>query len=202
MTTYGSVSQLIAQAKDGDEVALTGLHRRYWPKLVELARRRLHNVPPSTFDEEDIAQEAFIGFFRSMKNGRTLKLENRHQFLAFLTHIIACKAVNEINRNLAQKRGAGKVVSVSPLLVLAQDESHSPLESVILEDCYQYYIALLPKSLKPIAELHLAGLTNIEIAIRLDCVERTVVRKLALMREEWEAAANENMNENIDSIFE
>jgi len=63
MTTYGSVSQLIAQAKDGDEVALSGLHRRYWPKLVGLARKKLDSAPSTAFDEEDVAQEAFIGFF-------------------------------------------------------------------------------------------------------------------------------------------
>jgi DNA-directed RNA polymerase specialized sigma24 family protein len=39
--------------------------------------------------------------------------------------------------------------------------------------------------------MHLAGLTSAEIAEQMDCVERTVERKLALLRSRWRKLADE-----------
>lgn len=92
--TTGSVSMLIARLKDSDETALARLHQRYWPALVNLGRVKLRGAPIRAADEEDVAQKAFVGFDDSVRNNRVPDLSNRHELLALLSHIVACKAVN------------------------------------------------------------------------------------------------------------
>jgi len=184
MTTIGSVSQLIAQFKEGDEQALAELHQRYWPALVNMARKRLKQTPIAGADEEDVAQSALIGFYKTVQDQRAPELANRHHLLALLSHIVACKAINRVKHTMTLKRG--QVQSLTPVAFLARDPANAPDEEVILRDCYEKYVGELPDHLRDFAELHLAGLTNKEIAERLGCVQRTVERKLALLRDRWQ----------------
>src|SRR6266851_9790847 len=105
MSSTGSVTTWIGQLQAGEEVALARLHERYWPYLVAMARKKLKGVPGKGADEEDIAQEALWSFYRRMRDGREFHLTSRHDLLALLTHIIACKAVNQIERETMKKRG-------------------------------------------------------------------------------------------------
>ena len=183
---------MIADFKDGDEAALAALHQRYWPKLVNIARSRLKRAPIRHVDEEDVAQSALIGFYNTVRNQRAGQLENREQLLALLSHIVACKAINQIQNAMTLKRGQGKVTSLTPLAFLASDESPTASHEAILQDCYEHHVGGLPDELRPFAETHLAGLSNAEIAKKLDCVERTVERKLALLRAKWRKLADDD----------
>lgn len=189
----GSVSQLIADLKEGDEAALAELHKRYWPQLVNIARNRLKQAPLRHIDEEDVAQSALIGFYETVRDRRAESLQNRDQLLALLSHIIACKAVNQIQRAITLKRGQGKVTQLTPLAFLVSDESPTASREALLRDCYEHHVIGLPDELRPFAEMHLAGLSNAEIAEQLECVERTVERKLALLRAKWRKLADDSL---------
>ncbi len=180
MVSSGSVTAWIVQLKAGDEAGLAKLHARYWPALVALARKKLNTVAGRAADNEDVAQEAFWGFYQSLKAGRLPRLNNRHDLLALLSHIIACKALNLIEREMGtQKRGSGQVRDESALdrvhdpgpegraLDLATDPRRSPLEQATLNDCYRHYLTGLPEALRDFAECYLAGCTHKEIAQRL-----------------------------------
>ncbi len=184
----GTVSLLIAKAKTGDGTALAQLHALYWPRLVELARKRMERRPIRDRDAEDIAQDAFIAMYQALQDGKLPKMHSRHHWLAFLTHLIACRVVNEFQRGIALKRGGdGKLLTerAEHLWSNAVDREHSPAQQAILADCYQYYLDCLPEYLREFAELHLAGLSTIEIARELGCVRRTVERKLLVLEEHW-----------------
>ncbi len=187
----GSVSRLIAELKAGDEAALADLHKRYWPQLVNIARKRLKRAPIRHVDEEDVAQSALIGFYNTARDRRAGQLENRQQLLALLSHIVACKAINQIQHAMTLKQGQGQVTSLTPIAFLAVDASPTSSHEALLRDCYAHYVGGLPDELRPFAEMHLAGLTNAEIAARMGCVERTVERKLALLRSRWWKLADE-----------
>jgi RNA polymerase sigma factor (sigma-70 family) len=206
MTNEGSVTRLIQGFHAGDEVAFASLHARYWPILAQIARRKLRGAPPRALDEEDVAQQAFWSFYRSVRNGQLPNLANRHDLLAVLTHITTCKAINQIDHELGTlKRGKGRVRGESALDCLAglssrhaglqqmAETAHLPDEEVLLRDCYDYYIERLTEPVREVARLHLAGLSNHEIAEELDCVERTVERKLALLRDQWRTLAAEDL---------
>lgn len=211
MSSDGSVSVWIKQLHAGEESALGKLHARYWPYLVGLARRKLRNAPRRATDEEDVAQQAFWHFYKSFRAGNLPLLSNRHQLLALLSHITACQAVNQIQHELGvQKRGGGRVQGESALdlangsgdvpargLEQMEDPGLSPQEQVLLDDCYQHYVNALPEHLRDIAELHLAGLTYREIAERLDCTERTVDRKMALIQANWRRQAETDLSRDL-----
>jgi RNA polymerase sigma factor (sigma-70 family) len=203
------VSVWIQQLQGGEEAALGKLHARYWPYVVGLARRKLGGTPRRAIDEEDVAQQAFWAFYRSLRAGRFLQLTNRHQLLALLSHITACQAANQIKHELGvQKRGGGRVQGESALggaadssdgtlrgLEQVADSSLSPEERALLEDSYHHYVSALPEHLRDFAELYLSGLTYQEIADRQGCTERTVDRKMALILAHWRRLAEEGVSQ-------
>jgi RNA polymerase sigma factor (sigma-70 family) len=195
MSARGSVSVWIRQLKAGEEAALAKLHARYWPALVAAARKRLRGVPTRAADEEDVAQAAFWSFYRRFKADQVPQLENRHDLLALVTHIIACKAVNQIQHELGvQKRNADRTQSDAVLNRLVEDAGPTPLEQALLDDCYAHYLNGLPEKLRGMAELYLAGYTHKEIAAQLGCVERTVERKIPLILARWQQMAAVSMD--------
>ena len=62
-------------------------------------------------------------------------------------------------------------------------------ETALLDECYQHFVTALGDGLRPFAERHLLGSTNKEMAAAMDCDERTVARKLVLIRAKWSAMA-------------
>jgi RNA polymerase sigma factor (sigma-70 family) len=204
MSLMGSVTAWIAQLKTGEEAALAKLHRRYWPLLVELARKKLKGMPSRAADEEDVAQEALWGFYNTFRAGRVSRLVNRSALVALLTHIISRKALNQIKHEIgAKKRGQGQVLHASALpdagaetggMEWAEDEERTPLDQAILKECYHLYVDRLPPHLRDYAERYLAGCTYREIAEQLNRSEQTVSRKMALILAKWQRMAAESMD--------
>jgi DNA-directed RNA polymerase specialized sigma24 family protein len=64
----------------------------------------------------------------------------------------------------------------------------TPSEAVVLTEELEKRLAVLPEDLRRIALWKLEGFTNEEIAgaDKLNCSERTVERKLNLIRQKWE----------------
>jgi RNA polymerase sigma factor (sigma-70 family) len=206
----GSVSAWIGQLKAGEESALGKLHERYWPALVEMARKQLKGAPGRAADEEDVAQEAFWGFYQSLKAGRLPRLGNRHDLLALLTHIVACKAFNQIKHEIGrQKRGGGQVRDEAALECLVGSVTHpsalgscegrerTPFEQAVLNDSYREYVDGLPDNLRGFAELYLAGYTNKETAAQMGCSLRSAERKIALVLEKWRALAADSVYRDL-----
>jgi RNA polymerase sigma factor (sigma-70 family) len=206
MPAGGSVSAWIDQVKAGEELALAKLHARYWPFLVGMARRKLQGAPGRAADEEDVAQQAFWGFYESVKAGRLPELANRQQLLALLTQIVACQAYNQLKHEFGvRKRGGNRVRSEADLddpggsgggraLEQVEDTGLSPAEITLLKDCYAHYVEALPENLREFAELYLSGLTYQEMGERLGCSERTVDRKVALILARWRQLAANAVN--------
>jgi DNA-directed RNA polymerase specialized sigma24 family protein len=197
MPSLGSVSAWIDQLRAGEDAALERLYQRFWPFLVQLARRRLEGMRRAA-DEEDVAQQAFWAFYQSLKAGRLPDLANRQELLALLTHITTCQAVNQIKHEVGvARRGKGRVRGESvfdlltesgeqlPGLAGVEDTGLSPAAKAMAQDCYEHYVGALPDHLRPFAELQLAGLTHKEIAEKMGCTKRTVDRKMALVLAKW-----------------
>jgi FixJ family two-component response regulator len=65
----------------------------------------------------------------------------------------------------------------------------------LFDECYQHYVCGLPENLRRVAELHVAGFNNREIAQQLDCADRTVERKLAAVRKSWQEKAADELKD-------
>lgn len=197
MNDRGSITLWISGAQQGDESALLRLHQRYWRQLVRMAQRRLGTSRLTGVDAEDIAQSAFWEMHLALQKGRHLDLSNRHQFLALLSRIVTCRAINEIERAAAKKRrGTGAAGSIVPSL--ATDATYRPLEKLIIAECYESFVNGLPVSLRVVAELHLAGLSNRQIAAKQACIARTIDRKMKLIRSHWQTMASDSLRSLLD----
>jgi DNA-directed RNA polymerase specialized sigma24 family protein len=137
-------------------------------------------------------------FYRAMTAGRYPQLKDRHDLWRLLLTLTSHKVTKQFRRQRAQKRGGGRVRGES--VFGHADETGSPagigdllgrdptpeLIAMMDETCEQMMERLGDDTLKNVALLKLEGLTNREIAERLRCNERTVERKLGLIRKKWE----------------
>ena len=192
MSSHGSVTHWISQLKSGDAVAVQRLWENYFPRLVGLARKKLHGTPRRSADEEDVALSAFDSFVRSATQGRFPQLSDRDNLWLLLVTITVRKALQLVRHEGRQKRGGttyGAENLASDPTSLEQILSCEPtpdLAAQMVEE-YQRLLAQLGSTeLQAVAIWKMEGFTNGEIATKLGCVPRTVERKLALIRTLWD----------------
>lgn len=196
-----SITCWIADLKEGDDSAAQhALWQRYFNRLVGLARQTLGASPRGAEDEEDVALSALKSFFDGVNQGEFPDLQDRDGLWPLLAKITARKAINQRKRQLAAKRGGGRVVAASeaggagrdgePRQIDFVEDDLSPASIVALSDECKRLIDLLPEPiLQEIARHKLAGYTTGEIATQLGVAPRTVERKTGLIRSHWKQEA-------------
>lgn len=187
----GSVTALLDRLKDGDPDSVEALWRRYFPRLVGLARARLRGRPRAVADEEDVALTAFESFCRRAEEGHFPLLKDRDGLWSLLVVMVARKAADAVKHQGRAKRGAGQ----APVELPAADDSTAggvlslggdtptPEEAAILaEEVETLLVRLHDPALRSIAVWKLEGYTNAEIAAKQGCSVPTVERRLAVIR--------------------
>jgi DNA-directed RNA polymerase specialized sigma24 family protein len=192
----GSVTAWISELKAGNHEAAQRLWERYFHRLVILARAKLwRRTALRAEDEEDVALSAFDSFCRGAAQGRFPLLQDRNNLWPLLVVITVRKLMDLLDRELAAKRGAGKVVGESALLDLLASgggfeqvlgrEPSPEFVTQVTEQC-ERLLGLLPEEkLRTIAILKMEAYTDREVAAKLDCGLRTVERKLERIRCIW-----------------
>lgn len=200
MESNGSVTQWIEQLKGGDEAsAAQRLWERYYGQLVRLCDKKLGDHPRRVADEEDVALSAFSSFVQGAREGRFAQLSDRDNLWRLLVVIAARKVVDQWHHDHRQKRGEGNVQGESALIDLELGiggidqivgrEPTPEFAALIVEQCQQMLGSLTEPTLRRIAVWKMEGYTNKEIADSLDCVPRTVERKLRVIRKLWSEKA-------------
>ncbi len=189
-----SVTTWIALLRQGQSEAAEQLWQRYFARLVEFARGKLRGMSRAAADEEDVALSAFHSFCRAAE--RYPRLDNRLDLWRLLVTMTAHKAFQERRRQFTLKRGGPgdtglptSPTSAADLLELDEiiGTEPSPDFAVLVAEHYQTLLDRLPDDgLRLIARLRIEEATNAEIAAKLGCSERTVERRLALIRGYWE----------------
>ena len=133
--------------------------------------------------------------FQGFAQDRFPALNDRNNLWSLLAKITARKAINERAKQRAQKRGGG----IAPLPINAQadtsaagldpmDDDLGPDFVVTMEEQLHQLMDMLPdETVRKIASRKLEGWTNAEIAEELGVVERTIERKLSLVRSCWQS---------------
>ncbi len=186
----GSITCWLGDLKAGEEAAAGPLWERYFGRLVELARARLRasRRAGTVEDEEDAALSAFDSFCRGAAEGRFPRLSDRDDLWRLLVVITVRKVLAQIQRQAAQKRGGGHLVGEAALLGLdriAGDEPSPELAAIVVDEYRRLRDGLGSEALRQVLDLRLEGYTREEIAERLGCAERSVKRKLDVIREAW-----------------
>jgi DNA-directed RNA polymerase specialized sigma24 family protein len=197
MSTEGSVTHWLGAIKNGEAVAAQKLWEAYFRRLVALARQRLGNRPRRAADEEDVAVSALDSFFQGIANGRFPQLNDRDDLWRLLVHITARKAIDQINHERRKKRRPDSVIQVwadadmddsegeGGLAQIVGNEPTPEFAAQVAEELERRLKSLNGPELRSVAVWKMDGYSNAEIARKLDCVERSVERKLNLIRNRW-----------------
>jgi DNA-directed RNA polymerase specialized sigma24 family protein len=176
--------------------ALGKLVERHWPFLLAQAGGRLPLGLRRAANEEDVAQEVVWALHEGLGQGRWQRLANRQDLVALLNLLTERRAVNQLKRELTRKRGGGAVLNEaalagagdsgeSGLRGVALDPALPPPEQVLQDEWCRHCLERLSAELRPVAELLLAGCTVPDIARALGYSQRTVARRIALVRGRW-----------------
>jgi RNA polymerase sigma factor (sigma-70 family) len=197
MSSEGSVTRWVVALKEGDAAAAQPLWERYHRQLVTLARQKLCPARRRAADEEDVVQNAFHSFFRGVSAGRFPQLNDRDNLWRLLVVITARKALDQLAHDHRKRRGGGTVQGESGIFPGAADWDAAAIEKIVgdeptpdfaaqvAEEYHRLLDLLGDESLCQVAVSKMEGLTNDEIAERLDCSLRTVARELETIRIIW-----------------
>ena len=193
MNPDATVTQWIQQLKAGHSSAVQKIWEGYFEKMVRLARHRLAEGPRAAADEEDVALSAFDSFCRGAKAGKFPQLVDRDALWPLLVAITSHKLIDMRRREGRQKRGgdwkrldAGDAEnSVAALDELVSRDPTPQFACQMAEEFRRLLDSLGDETLRSIAVWRLEGEGIDEIAARLNCVPRTVLRKLERIRTIW-----------------
>ena len=116
-TDDGSFGDWIARLKSGDEAATQTLWDRYFPRILEVARRSLRHSSSRVQDEEDVAMLVLRSLLAGIKTDRFASIDHRDQLWRLLMVITTRKAADIINRDRRSKRGGGNVRGDSAMIL-------------------------------------------------------------------------------------
>jgi DNA-directed RNA polymerase specialized sigma24 family protein len=199
MKPAGSVTRWIAQLHSKDpkvrNEAARQIWLRYFAKLLDLARINLNSRIRRRESEEDVLQSMYKSICLRIERG-LFALEDRNDLWAMLVTMTLNKARTVATRHTRKARdvrreqGLGDAKSDDssvPEWALEQMDASdpSPPEAVLLSEQFEKRLQCLTPDLRQIALWRLDGFSNQEIAEKLNRVERTVERKLEMIRKKW-----------------
>ncbi len=180
-----SITQWFQRLRCGDELAATLLWQHYFPRLVQLAQTRFAADRDPAYGAEDAAQSVFHLLCRGAQQGHYERIAGRDDLWRLLVTATRRKVIDHVRRNQATKRGAGAVVqSIDSDLVAPEP---TPEWVAIMNERLEMLLSSLrDDTLRTIALRRLEGYSNAEIATELAVSERTIERKLTLIRGDWQ----------------
>ena len=181
METSQSITRLIRAVQDGSNSAIRPLLAAYFDRLVQLARKRLQNMPGLGGYDEDLALRSFHSVYERLRDpSRPLELAGRDDLWRLLATRTISRAIDLIRQHHPEE------VSRDQDFTQLLTREPTPLEAAEMADECRRLLECLPEpELRLIALLKVEGYTNEEIASQLDCVPRTIERKMSRIRLLW-----------------
>ena len=190
MSKSTNVSHWIDLVKTGDSAAANRIWQHYFDRLVRAVRGRLNGQNRAISDEEDIVLSVFDSFYIAAENGRFPDLSDRDDLWRLLLRMSARKVVDKRRHDQRQRRGGD--VNVHSLNQSGEDNNvfeaigDEPSPDMVLmmqESVEEVFSHLGVGQLRELAGAKLEGYSNAELAGRFSCSERTIERRLHLIRE-------------------
>ena len=176
-----SITRLIRAVQDGSSSAVRPLLAAYFDRLVQLARKRLQNLPGLGGYDEDLALRSFHSVYRRLCDPeRPLGLAGRDD----LWRLLATRTVSR-TIDLIRRHHPAEVPGDQDLTQLLAREPTPEEAAEVADECRRLLDSLPEPELRQIALWKVEGYTNEEIASRLDCVPRTIERKVSRIRLLW-----------------
>jgi RNA polymerase sigma factor (sigma-70 family) len=190
MSKSTNVSHWIDLVKAGDSAAANRIWQHYFDRLVRSVRARLYGQNRAVSDEEDIVLSVFDSFYNAAENGRFPDLSDRDDLWRLLLRMSARKVVDKRRHDQRQRRGGNvKVHSLNQtgdddsVIEAIGDEPSPEMVIMMRESVEEFFSHLGVGQLRELAVAKLEGSSNAELAERFGCSERTIERRLHLIRE-------------------
>ncbi len=190
MSKNTNVSHWINLVKSGDSAAANRIWQHYFDRLVRSVRARLYGQNRAVSDEEDIVLSVFDSFYHAAENGRFPDLTDRDDLWQLLLRMAARKVVDKRRHDLRQRRGGNvRLQSLDQadddenIIEAISDEPSPEMVLMLQESVERLFFHLGVGQLRDLAGAKLEGYSNAELAQRLGCSERTIERRLHLIRE-------------------
>ena len=199
MSKSTNISHWIDLVKHGDSTAANRIWQHYFDRLVRSVRRRLYGQNRAVSDEEDIVLSVFDSFYCAVENGRFPDLSDRDDLWQLLLRMSARKVVDKRRHDLRQRRGGHEKINSldhtgndGTVIEAIGDEPSPEMVLMMQESVEQFFSHLGVGQLRDIAGAKLEGYSNAELAERFGCSERTIERRLHLIREKCQQELIEN----------
>lgn len=195
MSKTTNVSHWINLVKAGDSIAANRIWQHYFDRLVRSVRGRLYGQNRAVSDEEDIVLSVFDSFYQAAENGRFPDLSDRDDLWRLLLRMAARKVVDKRRHDLRQRRGGNVrthsldntgedgAVDDGRVIEAIGDDPSPEMVLMMQESVEQLFSHLGVGQLRDLAGAKLEGYSNAELAKRFGCSERTIERRLHLIRE-------------------
>lgn len=189
-----SVRRWVARLQTGDDAAAQRLWEVFFDRLVHLAHNRLQLRHQRVIDAEDIALSAFGTFCKGVEERRFPKLADQFDLWRLLVSITVHKILHVVRDQKRIKRGglfrevadiAGSSDAIAAVNQVVGREPSPEFAAEVAEEYERLIKSLGDATLEQLATWKLEGYTNAEIAQKWDKTERTVERKLNLIRKIW-----------------
>ncbi|MCA9049141.1 MAG: hypothetical protein KDA89_10465 [Planctomycetaceae bacterium] len=196
-TNANNVSHWIDLIKYGDSAAANRIWQHYFDRLVRSVRQRLKGQNRAVSDEEDIVLSVFDSFYAAAEQGRFPDLSDRHDLWRLLLRMSARKVIDKRRHDRRQRRGGDVEIhslgSDDEIIIEVIGNEPSP-EMVLMmqESVEQFFSHFGVGHLHELAVAKLEGYSNAELSRRFECSERTIERRLHLIREKYQQELFEN----------
>lgn len=172
------ITELLARAATGDDLASETLMPLLYDKLRELAGAYFrHQTPAQTLQPTALVHEAWLKLTR----GREIEWESRAHFYAVSALAMRQILMNHAAQRRAARRGGGRAkVTLSGLADTPDVERQVDL--IDLDDALAKLAELSPEQARIVELRFLAGVSENEIAVLMGVSERTVRRQWRMAR--------------------
>lgn len=169
------ITQLLAQARDGEPARMDAVFEALYPELLRLANSRMSGRE-STFTPTMLVHELYLRINR----GSPLSVADRQHFFAASARAMRWILVEHARRRATEKHGGDQVmVSLDERIPDSADVAMTT--ALALDKGLEALEAISPQRRQVVELRYFAGMEFGEIAALLEVSERTVYR-------EWERA--------------
>ena len=173
----GDITELLQQARSGDQSALDALFTELHPELRRLAHARLAGGGRHTMLETSVLiNECYL----KLAGAGRLALNDRSHFLAYAARTMRSIIVDFARARLRERRG-GDAVHVTLNTEVAKALPAGDEQILAVDESLQALAAREPRLAQVVEMRYFGGMNEQEIATALDVTDRTV-------RRDWEKA--------------
>ena len=181
----GTVTGWLKQLKEGDESVTEKLWSHYSPGLTNRLTRRCQAL--KICDEDDIATTSFYRSVSSLQTRKQYRCSNRTEFWRLLMKIARHEIIDCLKYDRASCRGGGQTI-----VSLSEDNVDAPSieiddsdEKMLLEKFEQLSADLNRPEFMQIIDFKQQGLSNAEIATKMDYSLRTIQYIISDIKVAW-----------------